>query len=52
MRRTLGLDDVADGLSRKALSVFWMGFVGVAGMTAVACMLFVGWGAAWLIGLV
>jgi hypothetical protein len=32
--------------------VFWTGFIGVAGMTAVAGMLFVLWGAAWLIGLV
>jgi hypothetical protein len=52
MRRTPELDDAANEFSRRFMSLFWTGFVGVAGMTAVACTLFVLWGAAWLIGLV
>src|SRR4051794_11335149 len=51
LRRTLEID-VADSWRRRFLSAFWTGFIGVAGMTAVAGTLFVLWGAAWLIGLV
>jgi len=51
MRRTLEMH-VADSWRRRFLAVFWAGFVGIAGMTAVACTLFVLWGAAWLVGLV
>jgi len=51
MRRTLEVP-VANSWRRRFLSLFWAGFVGIAGMTAVACTLFVLWGAAWLVGLV
>ena len=52
MRRTPEMDVVTNEFSRRFMSVFWTGFVGVAGLTALACTVFVLWGAAWLIGLV
>jgi hypothetical protein len=43
---------VADRLHRGFFALFLTAFYGVAGVTAVACAIFVLWGAAWLIGLV
>jgi hypothetical protein len=44
--------EVANRLHRGDFAVFLTAFYGVADVTAVACAMFVLWGAAWLIGLV